>query len=403
MTICANCGAQIPADTKFCTECGTPVETMATPAPVITPPPVQPQTPPPTPTYHTKQTSQAPVYNAAPVQTPVYSAAAAIPAQGDVPPPPGSKYELISTWGFIGITLLMCIPIVGQILVIIWAFGGCKKVQKRNFARASLFFMVISLIFTIFIGLKIKAFVDKVNDNIHAVTGQMADTLNLEEIADILTGVENVASGNSDDAESVLSDIGSFAGENSEGLTAILGALGDGEGEGLQALAALAALTGGGENGEGGLDLEALSALAALAENSENNNSGNGTIDGTASLDDLVSEIESINAEAAAKADGWPSSLPDYPDGTMKAVETYRTEISGTSLETMKEYIETLKKNGYEFKDFYDIGMSEKDMLDMNAWWGTNGKYYLSFSCYEGTVTIDHMTELPDLSSLMGG
>jgi len=69
----------------------------------------------------------------------------------------------------------------------------------------------------------------------------------------------------------------------------------------------------------------------------------------------------------------------------------------------MKEYIETLKKNGYEFKDFYDIGMSEKDMLDMNGWWGTNGKYYLSFSYYEGTVTIDHMTELPDLSSLMGG
>ena len=388
MIKCANCGAELTPDTNFCTACGARVD--VTPAAPQTPvqPPKQP-----TPTY--KAVTPAP----APVQTPVYQAAPSY-TSADAPPPEGSKYEPVSTFGFIGIMLLMCIPIVGQLLTLLWAFGGCKKVQKRNFARASLFFMVLSLIFMIFIGLKIKAFVDKVNDNIHAVTGQMADTLNLEEIADILTGVENVASGNSDDAEGVLSDIGSFAGENSEGLTAILGALGDGEGEGLQALAALAALSGGGSDGEGGLDLEALAALASLAES---NDSGNGTTEGTASLDDLVSEIESINAEASEKADGWPSSLPDYPDGTMKAVETYRTEISGTSLETMKEYIETLKKNGYEFKDFYDIGMYEKDMLDMNGWWGTNGKYYLSFSYYEGTVTIDHMTELPDLSSLMGG
>lgn len=87
----------------------------------------------------------------------------------------------------------------------------------------------------------------------------------------------------------------------------------------------------------------------------------------------------------------------------MKSVETYRTEISGTSLETMREYIETLKNKGYEFQDFYDLGMSEQDMLGMNGWWGTNGNLYLSLSYYEGTVTIDHMTELPDLSSLLGG
>ena len=393
MTKCAKCGAELTPDTNFCTACGARVDaapTQANPTPVPTS----------NPTYNHMKTTQPPA--AATAAAPVYQTVPAYAAV-DAPPPAGSKYELISTWGFIGITLLMCIPIVGQILVIIWAFGGCKKIQKRNYARASLVFMIISLIFTIFIGLKIKAFVDKVNDNLHVITGQMADTLNLEEIADLLSGIENVASGNSDDAESVISDIGSFVGENTngEGLAAILGALGDGEGEGLQALAALAALTGGG--GEGSLDPEALAALAALAENSENNNSGNGTTDGTASLDDLVSEIESINAEASAKADGWPSSLPDYPDGTMKSVETYRTEISGTSKESMLAYIETLKKNGYEFKDFYDIGMSEQDMLDMNAWWGTNGKYYLSFSCYEGTVTVDHMTELPDLSSLLGG
>lgn len=395
MSKCANCGAELNPGTNFCTACGarvdvTPVQAQKQPTPAPVPPPA--------PTY---QAAAAKSAAPAPTTVPVY-------APADNAPPAGSKYEPISTFGFIGIMLLMCIPIVGQLLAILWALGGCKKVQQRNYARASLFFMVLSLIFAIFIGLKVKAFVDKVNDNIHAITGQMADTLNLEEIAVLLTGVENVASGNSDDAEGVISDIGSFASENidSEGLESILSALGNGNGEGLeglQALAALAALSGQNGSGEGSLDPEALAALAALAENSENNNSGNGAANGTTSLDDLVSEIESINAEAAAKADGWPSSLPDYPDGTMKSVETYRTEISGTTKESMDAYIETLKKQGYEFKDFYDMGMSEDDMLGMNAWWGTNGKLYLSISYYEGTVTVDHMTELPDLSSLLGG
>ena len=47
-------------------------------------------------------------------------------------------------------------------------------------------------------------------------------------------------------------------------------------------------------------------------------------------------------------------------------------------------------------------GMSEADMQSMNAWWGTNGKWYLSISYADGTVTVDHMTELPDLSGLLG-
>ena len=48
------------------------------------------------------------------------------------------------------------------------------------------------------------------------------------------------------------------------------------------------------------------------------------------------------------------------------------------------------------------MGMSEADMKSMNAWWGTNGKWYLSISFVDGTVTVDHTTELPDLSGLFG-
>ena len=65
----------------------------------------------------------------------------------------------------------------------------------------------------------------------------------------------------------------------------------------------------------------------------------------------------------------------------------------------MLGYIEQLKADGYVYTDFYDFGMTEEDMLGMDGWWGTNGEIYLSLSYYEGTVTVDHTYELPDLSS----
>ena len=35
-------------------------------------------------------------------------------------------------------------------------------------------------------------------------------------------------------------------------------------------------------------------------------------------------------------------------------------------------------------------------MLSSGGWWGTNDTYYISVSYYDGTVTVDHLTELPD-------
>jgi len=118
--------------------------------------------------------------------------------------------------------------------------------------------------------------------------------------------------------------------------------------------------------------------------------------------DDVVGEIEKAQKEAEKYSDGWPSSLPDYPDGQMTSVADYRTEISGTSEESFVAYIDKLKKNGFAYDDFYDFGMSEEDMLSFGGWWGTDGKLYLSLSYYDGVVTVDHLTELPDYSSLLG-
>ncbi len=65
-------------------------------------------------------------------------------------------------------------------------------------------------------------------------------------------------------------------------------------------------------------------------------------------------------------------------------------------------WIEDLKKDGFEYQDFYEFGMTEEDMLGVNGWWATDGEIYISLSYSDGTVIVDHMNELPDMSSLLG-
>ena len=347
---CTNCGATLPDDKNFCTECGSPVATvepaMETPPVQTAPPPVQ-QTPPPT------QTTPPPVQ-------PVYQYSTA-PA-GETIPSKGSKYDPITTGGYIGIMLLMCIPVVGLILMIVWAFGGAKKINKRNLARASLIMMAIGFVLSLIFGFVIKAVVNKA-----------AEAIGLDK--NITESIDNETAEEEDS----------------------LGALG--------ALGALAALSGDGEDANvdqniTNSDIEELEALsdvlssleALTGESSEN---GEGT-----SLSELAGNAVDINRKAEEANDGWPKSLREYPGGTATAVASYRTEISDTTLEEMLAWIEDLKKDGYKFQDFYDFGFSEEDMLSMNGWWATDGEIYLSVSYYDGLVTIDHTKELPDLSNL---
>ncbi len=60
-----------------------------------------------------------------------------------------SPYEPITAWGFIGILALFAIPVIGWIFAIIWACGGCRKLNKRNLSRGYL--MILALL-AIFIG-----------------------------------------------------------------------------------------------------------------------------------------------------------------------------------------------------------------------------------------------------------
>ena len=339
---CTNCGATLEDDKKFCTECGTSVNDAPVGAAPTPPSPPPPQSAP--------QPQAAPVYAQAATATmppPAYQPAAAY--GGDVPPPKGSKYEPITTGGYIGIMLLMCIPIVGQILMIIWAFAA-RKVNKRSLARASLIMMVVMLIISFLIGLAVKSLFGKVVDVIEAETG-----VNITEI----TGGESGKDG------------------ESGGLGGLLGIV-------------------GGLTGEGGATNSNIKELEELNKMLEGLGGVTGEENG---LEGLIDGAIEANRDAEAANDGWPKTLRAYPGGTATATASYRTEISGTTLDEMLGWIEDLKGDGFEYQDFYDFGMSEQDMLDMNGWWAYDGNTYLSVSFSEGTVIVDHTKELPDLAS----
>ncbi|WP_373146665.1 zinc-ribbon domain-containing protein [Bacteroides thetaiotaomicron] len=130
MAFCINCGKQVPADVKFCTSCGSPVtgetEQTVRQQPVQSPPPVvQPQT-----EYAHQQG-----YTSQTMQQPMQQQSVAIYTE-----------EPITTGGYIGIFLLLMLPLVNMICLIIWACGGCRKVNKRNMARAMLIWMIIGAV-----------------------------------------------------------------------------------------------------------------------------------------------------------------------------------------------------------------------------------------------------------------
>ena len=60
-----------------------------------------------------------------------------------------SEYKPISMWGYFGYELLFGIPVIGFIILLVFAFGGTGNINVKNFARSK--FCYVILLFVIFV------------------------------------------------------------------------------------------------------------------------------------------------------------------------------------------------------------------------------------------------------------
>ena len=155
---CAKCGEIIGEGKKFCPACGAKVENEPKPQITLTlqEQPDSEQTNQTNQTGQTEQPKQSqqedkpnePKQNYTP--PPIYTEQVRINTSpdADAKPPKGSKYAPISTIGYIFLMIGMALPVIGFILMLVFAFGG-GNVNRRNYARALLFFLIIGLIVAI--------------------------------------------------------------------------------------------------------------------------------------------------------------------------------------------------------------------------------------------------------------
>lgn len=171
--ICKNCSAQIPDGSKFCTACGhkivvepfvaskpqQPPQTQHTQTPLQAqptqvPPQVQPTQVPPQ-----IQPTQVPP-QAQPTQVPPQPPYTQIPSQ--VQQGQGAPYNLndaqqqtvskntvldapLTVLDFFLMSLLSFVPIIGFIFLLIWAFSGNTNINRKNYARAALIWILVSV------------------------------------------------------------------------------------------------------------------------------------------------------------------------------------------------------------------------------------------------------------------
>ncbi len=57
-----------------------------------------------------------------------------------------SEYKPISAWGYVGYNVLFAIPLIGFILLLVFAFGGTPNINLRNYARSFFCALLIVLL-----------------------------------------------------------------------------------------------------------------------------------------------------------------------------------------------------------------------------------------------------------------
>lgn len=62
-----------------------------------------------------------------------------------------NEYKPISPWGYLGYNLLFSIPLIGFIILLIFALGGTQNINLRNYARSYFCAMLVAFIFICFV------------------------------------------------------------------------------------------------------------------------------------------------------------------------------------------------------------------------------------------------------------
>lgn len=124
--ICSQCGKNNPDDARFCDGCGNTLQAAPVNQGYTAPPP------PPPPQYQQPQYQQS-------YQQPGYT-----PAVDNSP---------LSVGQYIGMYLIQLIPVVGFILLLVWAFSADTNLNKKNWAKAMLIIMLIGIALTIVISI----------------------------------------------------------------------------------------------------------------------------------------------------------------------------------------------------------------------------------------------------------
>ena len=74
------------------------------------------------------------------------------------------EYEPISMWGYFGYEILFSIPIIGFIVLLVYAFGGTRNINLRNFSRSYFcLFIIAMIIFIIFFVIYGTTYIDNYN------------------------------------------------------------------------------------------------------------------------------------------------------------------------------------------------------------------------------------------------
>ena len=198
MAICSDCGALVPDNVMYCTDCGkTMTNTAAIPvtADVLgneplgeplgtadgqtnplpqntiysSPTPQQQQqyaaysSPPPQQQQYAAYSSPPPP----PPQPPLYSNYTQTPPQpsyswdNDSPPPPGSPYAVMSVGSYIGHSILFSLPLVGWIICLVMAFSSKNK-NKKNYARSLLIMILIGIVLSVVMSILFYVFFKEV-------------------------------------------------------------------------------------------------------------------------------------------------------------------------------------------------------------------------------------------------